>query len=220
MAAKDIFQPDNLFSEVMTKIFDILLLNILWLICCIPVITFGASTTALYYVMMKLVRDEENGIVRGFFKAFKENFRQSTLLELIFLVPSVILVVDFSALKLMPGKLASTMWVFLVLMLCLLICTAVYAFALQARFVNTVKNTLKNALILVFAKLPFTVLLFVLTVGPVFVTFLTGQTLMVGMLVWLFGGVALVTWLQSFILRHIFKKLEEPAQKEEEETEQ
>lgn len=75
MAAKDIFRPDNLFSEVMTKIFDILLLNILWLICCIPVITFGASTTALYYVMMKLVRDEENGIVRGFFKAFKENFR-------------------------------------------------------------------------------------------------------------------------------------------------
>ena len=53
MAVKDLFQPDNLFSEVMTKIFDILLLNMLWLICSLPVVTFGASTTALYYVMMK-----------------------------------------------------------------------------------------------------------------------------------------------------------------------
>ena len=77
MAVKDLFQPDNLFSEVMTKIFDILLLNMLWLICSLPVVTFGASTTALYYVMMKLVRDEENGIVKSFFKSFRDNFRQS-----------------------------------------------------------------------------------------------------------------------------------------------
>lgn len=77
MTARDIFKPDNLFNEVMTKIFDILLLNFLWLLCSLPVISFGASATALYYMMMKLVRDEESGIVRGFFKAFKENFRQS-----------------------------------------------------------------------------------------------------------------------------------------------
>lgn len=66
MTVKDIFQPDNLFSEVMTKIFDILLLNLLWLLCSLPAVTFGASTTALYAVMMKLVRGEENGIVKSF----------------------------------------------------------------------------------------------------------------------------------------------------------
>ncbi len=98
MAVKDIFQPDNLFSEVMTKIFDILLLNILWLVCCVPIFTFGASTTALYYVMMKLVRDEENGIVRGFFKAFRENFRQSLPITGLFFLFAAVLTVDFHVL--------------------------------------------------------------------------------------------------------------------------
>lgn len=209
---------ENPIMQGIGRVADFIMLNLLWILCSIPIITIGASTTALYTVMLKLVKNEEGYIVKGFFKAFKENFKQSTVLELIFLVASTILIVDFTALRLMPGKLASAMWIFLVLMLCLLICTAVYAFSLQARFVNTVKNTLKNAVILVFAKLPFTALLLILTAGPVFVTFLSGQTLMIGFMVWLFGGVALVTWLQSFILRHIFKKLEEPQQEEEEAT--
>lgn len=208
---------ENPIMQGIGRVADFVMLNLLWIICSLPIITIGASTAALYTVMLKLVKNEEGYIVKGFFKAFKENFKQSTIMELIFLVASVILVVDFSALKLMPEKMASYMWVFLVVMLCLLISTAVYAFSLQARFVNTVRNTLKNALILVFAKLPFTALLFLLTAGPVFVTFLNGQTLMIGILIWLFGGVALVVWLQSFILRHIYKKLEEqPAPREEE----
>lgn len=211
---------ENPIVQGIGRVADFTMLNLLWILCSIPIITIGASTTALYTVMLKLVKNEEGYIVKGFFKAFKENFKQSTVLELIFLVVSIILIVDFTALRLMPAQLASAMWVFLVLMLFLVICTGVYAFALQARFVNTVKNTLKNALILVFAKLPFTVLLFVLTVGPVIVTFLTGRTLMIGFLIWPLGGVALVTWLQSMILRHIFKKLEEPAEDTAEPTEQ
>lgn len=207
---------ENPIIQGIGRVADFVILNLLWILCSIPIITIGASTTALYTVMLKLVKNEEGYIVKGFFKAFKENFRQSTAMGLLFLVALVILIVDFSALKLMPGKMASYMGVLLFMMLCLLVCTAIYAFSLQARFVNTVKNTLKNAVILVFAKLPFTVLLFVLTAGPVFVTFLTGQTLVIGIMVWLFGGVAIVTWLQSMILRHIFKKLEEP-QKEQEE---
>lgn len=209
---------DNPVMQAIGRAADFIILNILWILCSIPIVTIGASTTALYTVMLKLVKNEEGYIVKGFFKAFKENFRQSTVMELIFLVPSFILIVDFSALKLMPGKMASYMGVFLFVMGCLLICTAVYAFALQARFVNTIKNTLKNAVILVFAKLPFTAVLLVTVAGPVIVTFLNGQTLVIGILIWLFGGVAVVTWLQAIILRHIFKKLEEQPEQETEGT--
>lgn len=209
---------DNPVMQAIGRAADFIILNLLWILCSIPIVTIGASTTALYTVMLKLVKNEEGYIVKGFFKAFKENFRQSTVMELIFLVPSFILIVDFSALKLMPGKMASYMGVFLFVMGCLLICTAVYAFALQARFVNTIKNTLKNAVILVFAKLPFTAVLLVTVAGPVIVTFLNGQTLVIGILIWLFGGVAVVTWLQAIILRHIFKKLEEQPEQETEGT--
>lgn len=211
---------ENPIVQGIGRVADFIMLNVLWILCCVPIITIGASTTALYTVMLKLVKNEEGYIVKGFLKAFKENFKQSTALELILLLPSIILFVDFSAVRLMPEKLRLAMWVFLIVMGCLLICTGIYAFALQARFVNTVKNTLKNALILVFAKLPFTVLLFLLVVGPVVLTFWNGQTLMIGFMIWLFGGVALVVWVQSMILRHIFKKFEETAEDTAEPAEQ
>ena len=63
---------DNVIVRALNKICDMVCLNVLWLICCIPVFTIGASTTALYTVMLKMVKNEEGYIFRGFFKAFKE----------------------------------------------------------------------------------------------------------------------------------------------------
>lgn len=208
---------ENPIVQVISRITDFIILNLMWILCSIPIITIGASTTALYTVMLKIVKNEEGYIVKGFFKAFRENFKQSTLMWLIFLAVGFVLMIDFSALRLMPVQAASFMQILFLIMACLIICTMVYAFALQARFVNTVKNTLKNAVILVFAKLPYTVLILIVTVGPVFVTLWNGQTLIIGMLIWLFLGAAVVAWLQSLLLRHIFKKLEEPAEQEPEE---
>ena len=77
---------DNVVMRAIGKIGDLICLNVLWLICCIPVITIGASTTALYTVMLRLVRNEEGYIFRGFFKAFKLNFKQSTIIWIILLL--------------------------------------------------------------------------------------------------------------------------------------
>ena len=208
---------DNPIMRGMGRLADFIILNLLWIICSIPIITIGASTTALYTVMLKLVKNEEGYIAKGFLKAFKENFKQSTIIWLIFLLIGIIFVVDYSSLKLMPDKVAGALQILFLFMGALLVAASVYAFALQARFVNTVKNTLKNAVILVFAKLPFTVLIIILTIGPVLVTFLTPQTFVLGIVIWLFGGVALVSWLNSFLLRIVFKKLEETGRKDTEE---
>lgn len=205
---------ENPVVQAIGRIADFIILNLLWILCSIPIITIGASTTALYAVMLKLVKNEEGYIAKGFLKAFKENFRQSTLIWLIFLAVGFVLVMDFSALKLMPLQMAAFMQILFLIMACLVVCAAVYAFALQARFVNTVKNTLKNAVILVFARLPYTVLILALIVVPVIVTFLSERTLVIGLMLWMFVGVAAVVWLQSFLLRHIFKKLEEPVSAE------
>lgn len=205
---------DNPIMRGIGRIADFVLLNLLWIACSLPVITIGASTTALYTVMLKIVKNEEGYIVKGFFKAFKENFRQSTVIWLVFFVLGVVLIVDFSALRLMSAGVAGIMQILLLLMSALLIGGAVYAFGLQARFVNTVKNTLKNAVILVFAKLPYTILIVIISVGPVIATFQSGQTLVIGFTLWMFVGVALVAWLNSFILRRVFRKLEEPLTEE------
>lgn len=205
---------DNPVVRGIGRIADFVMLNLLWIVCSLPIITIGASTTALYTVMLKIVKNEEGYIVKGFFKAFKENFKQSTVIWLVFFVLGVVLLVDFSALRLMSASVAGIMQILLLLMSALLISGGVYAFGLQARFVNTVKNTLKNAVILVFAKLPYTILIVIISVGPVIATFLSGETLVIGFTLWIFVGVALVAWLNSFILRSVFRKLEEPQAEE------
>lgn len=200
---------DNPILQGIGKIADFVILNLLWLVCSLPIITIGASTTALYSVTLKLVKNEEGYIAKGFLKAFKENFKQSTLMWLLFMLLGFILIVDFSSLKLMPANFGAFLRVLFLVMGGTLIGTATYAFSLQARFENTIRNTLKNALILVFAKLPYTLLILLLTVGPVFATILTPRTLMVGILIWIFVGVTLVAYLNSFLLRRVFAKLEE-----------
>lgn len=205
---------DNPIMRGIGRIADFVVLNVLWVICSIPVITIGASTTALYAVMLKLVKNEEGYIARGFLKAFKENFRQSTLIWLVFFIVGIVYVIDFASLKLMSDRIAGMMQILFLFMGALIAAMSVYAFSLQARFENTVKNTLKNALILVFAKLPYTILIVIITIAPVIVTFLTVQTLVIGITVWLFAGVALVAWLNSLLLRIVFKKLEESGERD------
>lgn len=74
------FRSDNPYNEVMTKVFDVIWLNILWLVFSIPIITIGASTASLYHVMMALVRDEEGGITASYWRFFRENFRKVSAL--------------------------------------------------------------------------------------------------------------------------------------------
>ena len=77
-----LFGSDSILFKVLEKIADFVILNLLWAICCIPVVTIGASTTALYYVMLKMVRNEESHVAKMFFKAFKQNLKQGSILSL------------------------------------------------------------------------------------------------------------------------------------------
>lgn len=94
---------DNVIVRALSKICDMVCLNVLWLVCSIPIITIGASTAALYTVMLKMVKNEEGYIFRGFFKAFKSNFRQSTIMWLILLLLGIICWIDYRVSGMMPG---------------------------------------------------------------------------------------------------------------------
>ena len=91
---KKMFSIEGKFFGALTRFSDLVILNILFLICCVPVITIGASITALYSVTNKMAEDKENYIVKSFFRAFKENLRQSTIMWLILLIPEVIISID------------------------------------------------------------------------------------------------------------------------------
>lgn len=146
------FSIEGKFFKTLTKIGDFLILGILTLICSIPVVTIGASLTAMFYVGMKLVRNEEGYIVKDFFKSWRQNFKQSLLMELIIAALGIILVADIRICSVWAATEGSTfarLLMFLVIgVLLILAGVMLYAFPLLARFENTVLKTLKNALLL------------------------------------------------------------------------
>lgn len=137
-----IFDQDNPFWRGMGRIFDVCVLNVLWLLCCIPIVTIGPSTTALYYAMINLVRGEESYVSRDFFRSFRQNFKQSLLVGLLLMAVGGFLAADiYIAYKSGKGVYTFLMVFFFIIFLLWAFVT-LYTFPLLAKFENSVKNTL------------------------------------------------------------------------------
>ncbi|MCR5357365.1 MAG: DUF624 domain-containing protein [Lachnospiraceae bacterium] len=156
------FNLDSPFVQFMNRVADLMWLNILFVICCIPVITIGDSITAMYYITLKMTRDEESYITKGFFKSFKQNFVQATIIWLIFLLLGGLLVLDY---MIVSGRLGfsignssveSVMQVLLIAVLIFYLFTLTFVFPLLSKFDNSVKNTIKNAFIISVRHFPVT----------------------------------------------------------------
>lgn len=144
------FNPDNAVMQFITKIAYTVYLNILWFICCIPIFTVGASTTALFYVTLKMVKNEEGNITRAFFHSFKQNLKQGTKIWLILLGLGIILGIDGYVFYHM--RFENALWtigtaIFIVALVAYVI-ILMYIFPLLSRFDNTIKEMLKNSIMI------------------------------------------------------------------------
>ena len=93
----NIFNSDGWFSRFFGTLGDIIIVNILFILCSIPIVTMGASMSAMYFTLLKKQRTGENGgVVKLFFKGFKDNFKQSTISWSLFLLISFIFTLDFN----------------------------------------------------------------------------------------------------------------------------
>ena len=90
----NLFNLDGPVLQFINKIVYSVYLNILWFICCIPVVTIGASTTALFYVTLKMSKNEEGNLTKAFFHSFRENLKQATIIWLILLFLGIVLGID------------------------------------------------------------------------------------------------------------------------------
>lgn len=167
------FDLNSPVMSFLSRLADMVWLSVLWFLCCLPVVTIGASTTALYYVALKLARDEEVAVTACFFKGFKENFKQCFVLNLIFLVVGSILVLDYFIMSTADSTAGSFSSACFFAMFIWMLCIMFYTYPLQAQFVNTVKRTLLNAAILSMRKILDTVLIFVLNMLPVILAFVS-----------------------------------------------
>lgn len=200
-----LFRMDSPLMRFLTKIADLMVLNILFCVTSIPLITIGASWTALYSVTLKMVRDEEGSVSRSYFRSFRQNFRQATLLWLGVLVVLALLVLDIRVLNGMAGGTAPGLLRVGVEILALLgIMVLQYLFPSLARFEASLADTLKNACMMVLAHLPKTALMTAAAVGAVWITLINNTTIAIGLMVWPLIGFALMAFGNSGILRKIF----------------
>lgn len=200
-----LFRMDSPLMRFLTKIADLMVLNILFCVTSIPLITIGASWTALYSVTLKMVRDEEGSVSRSYFRSFRQNFRQATLLWLGVLVVLALLVLDIRALNGMAGGTAPGLLRVGVEILALLgIMVLQYLFPSLARFEASLADTLKNACMMALAHLPKTALMTAAAVGAVWITLINNTTIAVGLMVWPLIGFAMMAFGNSGILRKIF----------------
>lgn len=200
-----LFRMDSPLMRFLTKIADLMVLNILFCVTSIPLITIGASWTALYSVTLKMVRDEEGSVSRSYFRSFRQNFRQATLLWLGVLVVLALLVLDIRVLNGMAGGTAPGLLRVGVEILALLgIMVLQYLFPSLARFEASLADTLKNACMMVLAHLPKTALMTAAAVGAVWITLINNTTIAVGLMVWPLIGFSLMAFGNSGILRKIF----------------
>lgn len=139
-----IFDTDNGFFRAVTTFGYIWWLHVLWLICSLPILTIGASTTALCYSCMKL-RKKEGYVTANFIHSFKENFWQSTAIFLIFLITGGIILFNLMAGNFIEIPLYSAIKNIMLILLVPYGITLLYVFAIQAKFCNSIVNTIKYA---------------------------------------------------------------------------
>lgn len=201
-----VFNMDNGFWRAMTKLGDVIILNLLFILFSIPIVTIGASATALYTVMLKLVKNEEAYILRGFWDAFKSNIKQSTILWVIVLFAGVFLGLDLYLSSRIENSVMNVLNYIFILFTFIYAMIASYIFPLQAKFVNTIRKTIKNALLISIAHFPWTLLLVAINAIPLILLMINLGFLFLLLPCMLFFGFALLAFFNSFILNRVFKK--------------
>ena len=132
---------DSPVMRVLGRLGDIIILNMIFVVGCIPVITIGTSLSALYAVAMKMARGEEPSVWKEFWKAYKRNFKQATICWLIMAVVAILLFVDFRIIRVFQGSMYSVMRVILAIILGMWILMFQYLFPYIARFENGIFAT-------------------------------------------------------------------------------
>ena len=200
-----LFNLDSPVMVFLTKVANLMILNLLTIICCIPIITVGPAVTALYYVTIKMARGDEPYIVKSYFKSFKDNFKQATILWSVMLALIIVLILDWEVVVLMmSGTGAKIMKVVLGVVTIFFVMTALYIFPVLSRFENTIKQTVKNAFLISIMSLPKTVVIILIHLLPLGLLLLTIQALPFLFLL----GMPAVAYLSSMMFVRVFKKFE------------
>lgn len=199
------FNYDTGFWRFFGKLGDLIILNLLTILFSLPIITIGASVTAAHYASIKIRRDESY-VMRNFWKSFKMNFKQSTLVWLFLLMYTLGLVFTISMLSVGGEKVVVIMQGFAFALAVFSLFTVLWMFPLQARFVNSIFGTIRNAFILAVRHLLRSIGMVLVSALPIVLILFVGPKWY--SLLFLFG-VSVPIYLCTLLYNKVFEKMEE-----------
>lgn len=207
----NIFEEGSPVQRFLNKMADLLILNIITVLMCLPIITAGAALTAMHYVLLKMVRGEEGYIIKSFFRSFKREFRQATVLWILYVALAALmasnLVLVLQGTGRYPIWLPSSIVVVAVLELMFMI----YTFSMLSRFDNSIYQTLINAVTLTFSELPRSLEMAVITLVPL-VAFFRVSILLPLLILF---GLSVPGYACAMIYDPVFRKIEKQIWEEE-----
>ena len=187
------FSNEGLFARTMNRLWDLILVSLLWFFCSLPLITLGAASTAAYYTCAKVLRHHNGHIFGEFFRSFRLNFRQSTVFTLICAVILAVLVLDC-----VYFYSTSVFFLYLFyLMIAMVIGCVIYFFPMLSRFSMTVFMLFRNAAVLMFRHLFKTILLLILLLSVALGVYLMPWGILV------FPGLGF--WLSTYLMEPILR---------------
>ena len=194
-------QKEGKFVKVLNRIADLVGLNLLAILFCIPIITIGASITAVYGCIFRIQEKREGYLTKDFWKLFKECFRSSTIIYLVGVAVVAMLYLDYQIFA--TDSRLDILQVLVVAGGILVAEIFTYAFPMESYFENSLKATVKNALLLGISNIPYTLLMLGINVFPFFLV----ARIPVTFGIWFLIGISGVAWINSFFLKKIFSKV-------------
>ena len=145
---KQLFAPDSRLMIFLGIVKDLMFLGLIFIVTSLPVITVGAALTALQYTALKLARDEGGGVFSDYFKSFRLNLRQSTVIWVVYLVFLALTGWSIFVYFANPSAFPVRLFVILLIAACLLLMFVLWTFALQSKFDNPTIRTIRNGLLM------------------------------------------------------------------------
>lgn len=201
--------PDHGFFRFLSLVSDLLMLNVLFLITCIPLVTIGPALTALYSVALDMVRRRYPTISSSYMKAFKKHFKQSIMLWIPVLLLYVFFFSDLYVIYKVIDPAYNMFQIPVWILLFLLFSISMYSFPLISAYPNPTKVIIKNSLLISLANVPTTIFYIVIPLAIAKVAVKDSTTLVFVFSLFLFWGFATIAYLYSIFMNRIFIKIED-----------
>lgn len=201
-----LFSLDSPVMKALSFIGDLIILNVLFLVCCIPLVTIGASATALYTISMRMAEKDDRGILKPFFRAFKENFKKATVIWLTFLLIGAVLALGITMIYLNQSAFSNLIKVLYGVVILVYLVGLSWVFPLQAKFENDIKSTIKNAFVIGVSHLTKSIVLIVLMLIPVLLAMFFPKVFVFSGFIWLTLGFSGIAVLQSLVIHSVLRK--------------